>query len=92
MDIIANVIGPDQARLGVTWNGQYGELPDTVFYNSPDADIRQFATEAVRAGSIPGIASDPNVDFTDFVVERFTATETRPYSILQVRPKTPFGV
>jgi len=85
-------INQDQARLGVTWSGQYGELPDLVFYNSADSDIRQFATEAVRGGSIPGIQSDQTVSFQDFVIERFPSTVDRPYNLLQLRPKTPFGV
>jgi len=95
MDIVVRdnpVIGQDQARLGITWSGQYGELPDTVAYASADGDIFQFATEAVRGGDVPGIRADVGVNFRDFVVERFVATADRPYNLIQLRPKTPFGV
>lgn len=91
MEIVMVPINNDQARLGITWSGQYGELPDPVFYNSTEGDIRQFATEAVRGGNVPGIRADGAVDFKDFVVERFGATADRNYNLIQLRPKTPFG-
>ncbi len=94
MDIVVvdnNAIQNDQARLGITWSGQYGELPDPIHYNSTDGDIRQFATEAVRNGDVPGIRADAAVNFTDFVVERFASTAERPWNTVQLRPKTPFG-
>ena len=86
-----NDIKENEARLNVTWAGQNGDLPDPVFFQSTDGDVKNWVTEAVRAGSIPGIAADPNADFTDFVVDRFTATEARPYALIQIRAKTPFG-
>jgi len=90
-DEIVVVLDQDQARLGITWNGQYGELPDPMYFQSTEGDVRQIATEAVQGG-IPGIAADPAANFADFVVERFSATATRPYNLIQLRPKTPFGV
>jgi hypothetical protein len=32
-----------------------------------------------------------NVDLTDFGVDRFTENDARPYNLIQIRPKTPFG-
>jgi len=80
-----------QARVNITYNGSNGDLPDPVTFDSTDAAIRGFITEAVRAGSVPGIAADPNADFTDFVIDRFTANEVTPFNRLMARPKTPFG-
>jgi hypothetical protein len=81
----------NEAQIGITWSGQFGELPDPVLYDLPDADIRAMALEAVRSGSVPGIRADANANLTDFVVDRFAATADRPYNAIFVRPKTPFG-
>jgi hypothetical protein len=80
-----------EARVNVTYGGQNGDLPDPVFFDSSDGDVKGFITEAVRNGSIPGIPADATADFTDFVVDRFAPTEERPYNLIQLRPKTPFG-
>jgi len=80
-----------EARVNVTYGGQNGDLPDPVFFDSNDGDVKGWITEAVRNGSIPGIPADAGADFTDFVVDRFAATEGRPYNLIQLRPKTPFG-
>jgi hypothetical protein len=81
----------NQARVNVTYAGQNGDLPDPVNFDATDGDVRQWVTEAVRGGGIPGIPASPDADFRDFVIDRFEANETRPYRLLQVRPKTPFG-
>jgi len=86
----AVIVGTD-ARVNVTWGGQNGDLPDTVPFDATDGDVRQWITEAVRTGHIPGMNAAPNADFADFVIDRFTATEARPFNYIQVRPKTPFG-
>lgn len=78
-----------EATLNITWAGQNGDLPTPVLFDSTDVDIRRWATEAVRAG-IPGITADAGVNFQDFVVERFSATEGLPNRVV-LRPKTPFG-
>jgi len=88
---LMNVIPQGMARLNVTWSGNNGDLPDPVPYDANDADLRQVATEAVQGGSIPGIPAGANVDFTDFVVDRFAATAEVPYARVFIRPKTPFG-
>jgi len=80
-----------EARVNITWKGQNGDLPDTVSYDATDGDVRQWITEAVRAGSVPGIPADNGADFHDFVIDRFPLNETRPYNLIQIRPKTPFG-
>jgi hypothetical protein len=85
------MIGPTEARLSVTYGGQYGDLPDPVSYDAPDSDVRQWVTESVRTGSIPGIPADENAQFTDYVIDRFPANDGRPHNQIQVRPKTPFG-
>jgi hypothetical protein len=63
-----------------------------VHVDSSEADIKRMITEALRAGSIPGIAADANADISDFVVDRFGPTEGRDYNLIMLRPKTPFGV
>lgn len=89
---IVPFIGPDEARVNVTHSGSNGDLQDAVRFQSTDADVKAWVTEAVRTGSVPGIPADPNADFTDFVVDRFAPTEARPTNLIQLRPKTPFGV
>ncbi len=82
----------DIARLNVTWAGSNGELPDPVPYDATDNQVRAIATEAILSGSIPGIPKDRTVDLTDFVVDRFAATQEIPHHRIFVRPKTPFGL
>jgi len=80
-----------EARVNITYGGANGDLPDSVSFDAGDGDVKQWVTEAVRGGGVPGLALDANADFTDFVIDRFTANETRPYNLIQLRPKTPFG-
>lgn len=82
----------DEAKVNVTYGGCNGELPDPVLFESSDTDIRTWVTEALRTGGIPGIAAQPNADLTDFVIDRFVATEVRPAPYIMIRPKTPFGI
>lgn len=89
--MVDQIVQIGEARVNVTINGQNGDLPDTVNRDASDIDIKRWVTEAVRAGSVPGIAADPNASFQDFVVDRFGPNETRPHSLIQIRPKTPFG-
>jgi hypothetical protein len=87
--VVENLEG--MARLTITLNGQQGDLPDPVAYDMTDGDLKQVATESVRAGDIPGIDAAPDADFTDFVVDRFPARDDVPFNRLALRPKTPFG-
>ena len=91
MEDLMVVIPDTEARVNVTFDGQNGDLPDAVFYDSTDGDIRAMVTEAVQNGNVPGIPARADADFGDFVVDRFTSTEVRPYNLIQLRPKTPFG-
>lgn len=78
-----------EALLNITYAGQNGDLPTPILFDSTEADIRRWATEAVRNG-IPGIVANDDVNFDDFVVERFAATEGLPPRVI-LRSKTPFG-
>jgi hypothetical protein len=80
-----------EARVNITWAGQNGDLPDPVSYDATDAQVLAWATEALQAGSVPGIAPDRRADLRDFVVDRFPASAEVPWNRLFVRPKTPFG-
>lgn len=80
-----------EARVNVTYNGANGDLPDPVNFEATNGDILQMVTEALHTGSIPGIPADENANLTDFVVDRFAASDVRPWNMLQIRPKTPFG-
>jgi hypothetical protein len=88
---VMEMVAPNEARVNVTYAGSNGDLPDPVSFDAPDAQLRQMVGEAVRTGGVPGIPVSPDADFNDFVIDRFEATEARPYRLLQVRPKTPFG-
>ena len=89
--LAAPLFGPGQARLNITWARQNGELPDPILYESADGDVKAMAAEAIRNGDIPGIAADPTVDFTDFMVDRFRATDEVPRDRVFLRAKTAFG-
>jgi hypothetical protein len=80
-----------EARVNVTFGGQNGDLPDPVNFDSTDGDIRGWIAEALRTGGVPGIEVTGDVDLTDFKVDRFEATEVRPYRLISLRPKTAFG-
>ena len=86
-----NDIEDNQARVNITYGGKNGDLPDPVMFQSGDGDIKAWVTEAVRNGGVPGLEAAPTADFGDFVIDRFAASEARPYNLIQVRPKTPFG-
>jgi hypothetical protein len=89
---LVQVIGPDEARVNVTYQGQNGELRDPVFFQSNDADVKAWVTEAVRNGNVPGVRADDAADFRDYVIDRFEPTEARPHNLIQCRPKTAFGM
>lgn len=84
------VLPVNQSRVNITWAGENVDLPDPVPTDATEADIRRIATESVRAG-VPGLLADPGADFKDFVVDRFGPTDERPFSLIMLRPKTPFG-
>ena len=84
-------IDAGQARLNLTWDGQNGDLPDTIPFDASDLEIKAMAAEALRNGDIPGVAAAPHGVLADFVVDRFPATAEIPWARVFVRPKTPFG-
>ena len=81
----------NEARVNVTYGGRNGDLPDPVSFDASEAEVIRWVTEAVRTGGVPGLEADRRATFRDFVVDRFGATEGRPFNLIQVRPKTPFG-
>jgi hypothetical protein len=86
-----NALVPNMAKLTITYNGQQGDLPDPVPYDSTDDILKQMAAESIRQGYIPGIDGLADVNFADFVVDRFPARPDVPFNRLSIRPKTPFG-
>lgn len=87
---MTDTINVNEARVNITYGGANADLPDPVLFDTPDLDVKRWVTEAIVAG-IPGMTADPNVNLQDFVVDRFEANDVRPYRLIQVRPKTPFG-
>jgi hypothetical protein len=89
--IVPTAVGDVQmAKLTITYNGQQGDLPDPVPYDATDGDLKQMATESVQGGYVPGIDA-AQVDFTDFVIDRFPARQDILLNRISLRPKTPFG-
>ncbi len=91
------MIQAHEARVNVTYDGHNFELPDPVHFNAGDGDIKAWVTEAIRTGSIPGVAANPNVDLQNFMVDRFDAPAAaapgqRDHNLIQLRPKTAYGV
>ncbi len=86
MELLAN-----EAILNVTWANNNGDLKDPVSFDATEEEIRTWATEAVRNGGVSNIAIDRNVDFTDFIIERYAATEETPFNRIFLRPKANFG-
>lgn len=84
------MIGENEARVNVTYAGANGDLPDPVAFDATNEQVKGWISEAIRGGGVPGIDAQ-EVDLTDFVVDRFAATEVRPYALISIRPKTPFG-
>lgn len=79
------------ARINITYAGVNGDLVDLVDYDMNDLAIKAQVQESIVSGSVPGMAAQQNVDLTDFVVDRFPATQDNPDNRIFVRPKTPFG-
>lgn len=80
-----------EARLNITWNGQNGDLVEPIPFDASDADIKQWAREALRGGSVPGIRTNGRIDLSEYAVDRFRANGTVPYNRIFLRPITPFG-
>jgi hypothetical protein len=87
----APAIAANQARVNVTYGRANGDLPDPVFFDASPDQIKEWVTEAIRGGDIPGIPADPRADLTGFVVEPFAASAEVPHNRIFLRPKTEFG-
>jgi hypothetical protein len=87
----SQAIHAHEACLNITFEGQNGDLGDPVPFRASDRDLRAWAAEAVRTGSIAGIRPDHRADLGQFVVDRFAASATVPFNRIVVRPVTPFG-
>lgn len=90
------MIDQHEARVNITWNGQNFELPDPVHFEAADGDVKQWAAEAIRAG-FAGVAADPNINLQNHVVDRFPkaanpAPGQRDHNLIQIRPKTAYGL
>ena len=83
------MIGIDEAVLNITYANTNGDLKDWIPVDSTDEDVKRYAAEAVRNGSIQGIDAQ-EADFTDFMVQRFPAKDDLPNRVV-LRPKTAFG-
>lgn len=82
----------DFAKVNVTYGGQNGDMPGEVPVDATRAQIIGWLTETLQTGGIPGIAPVANVDLENFVVDApFPPTPERPYALITVRPKTPYG-
>jgi hypothetical protein len=86
------LLGPTECRVNITYSGLNGDLPDPVSFDAVDSDVKQWVTEALRTGGIPGIPIQPAADLADFVIDRFSATNVSPFNRMMIRPKTPFGM
>lgn len=86
----ANIIPDGYARLNITHGGNNGDLNDPIPVDMSDAEVLRIAEESIGNGSIAGIPA-ARIRLTDYIVDRFAPTEGRPYSLIQLRPKTPFG-
>jgi hypothetical protein len=87
-----SALNEDEATLNITWGGENGNLSDPIPFGASTTDIKSWASEAVSNGNVAGIAEDTNVDFGDFIVDRYRASTEKPYNSVFLRPKTPFGV
>jgi hypothetical protein len=75
-------LGPP-ARVVVMYQATQSTLPETVPFETPDADIRRVVEKALRTGRMPGIPRDPHADLTHFSVAR-----QRNAGQIELRPKT----
>ena len=87
---MVNISTPN-ARVNITWKGQNDDLPDEVLFDLSDDEIKKIVQESISSGSVPGINQDESADFSNFVVDRFSADANTSINRIVVRSKTPFG-
>ena len=91
------MIEPHEALVNVTYkDGVNFDLRDPVHYGATEGDIKTMVAEAIRTGSVPGVAADPRVDLTSFAIERVDrpadpAPGQREHNMILLRPKTAYG-
>lgn len=78
-----------EARLNITHEGRNGDFVEPVPFDATDAQLKNMAAEAIRAGLL-GPARG-RVNLRNYVVDRFPASEQFPANRIFLRPKTPFG-
>lgn len=89
--IMAMPVRDDEAIVNVTHAGQNFNLPDPVTRDATDQQVRGWATEAIRNGTVAGLAADVAANFDDYVIERMPPNDQRPHALIMLRPKVPFG-
>jgi hypothetical protein len=62
-----------------------------VPFDTTDSVVKGLVEEAIRTGSLPGIPLDKDVELSDYMVDRFSASIERGNHVMFLRPKTPFG-
>jgi hypothetical protein len=82
---------PNEARLNLTYDGKNGDLPEPVPFYASDAELKDWAREALIGNAIPGFTVRGRVDLAAYVVDRFPANAQVPYNRIFLRPSTPFG-
>ena len=85
------MIEAHEAQVNITYARQNANLPDPVAFDATNEQILQWVAEAIRGGGVPGLPADPNPDLEGYTVERCEPIEGRPFNLLMVRPKTPYG-
>jgi len=84
-------VGPNEAKVNLSWGGQNYDLSNPVPLDITDADLKGVLSEVIRAGG-DGIPADQDVGpMANFVVERLGPTARRPHNLIMVQPKTEFG-
>lgn len=97
-----NIVGAEdimenEAVVILAVKGQMGEMVDSsnkltpIPYDASNENVLEWIGEAVRSGNVRSIEADSDLDLKDYVVDRMPATADRPYNMVMVYPKTPFG-
>ncbi|MEL6180390.1 MAG: hypothetical protein AAFS10_15635 [Myxococcota bacterium] len=89
--MLKHKVARHEAHVNITFSGQNGDMQDPVPFDATDHQIKAWVLEAVKSGSVAGIAQHRTASLGDCVVDRFPATTQVPYNRIFVRPRTPFG-
>lgn len=83
------VLQEKMVPLIIALDGELGECPDLIPYDAPEQDILRWATEAIAAGTVPGITAQ-ETDLAGYKVRRLPAANGLGDRVM-VRPKTEVG-